>query len=447
MNLIFFTKKLNPRIEYIVKHLFIEVLDYSIEFTIDYNHFVASDKIRIQYGSFQGVKPPSFLIPRHDFMSETDIRSQDITFATDHQFPSFFTINNPEADLPFDFLSMAFYLLTRYEEYLPFEADKHGRFTANQSQAFKYNFLQQPLVDQWLIFINDQLKERFQFTPVKSKTYSYIPTIDIDFGWAYLHKDSWRSFGAAMRDLLKGQFGNFSSRFAVLRGRQADPYFKFDFLNELHQANGLKAVYFFLFGAHGTYDKNTAPEHPAMHQLVRKIAKENRIGFHPSYASNSDVNQLGKETNDLTSISGQTINISRQHFLKLSFPETYRGLLSVGIRSDYTMGYAEELGFRASTCHPFLWYDLENEEETKLTVYPFQVMDVTLKNYLGLSPEEASESCEKIIEEVRAVNGTLISIWHNSSFSSLMGWDGWQLMYESFVVSASEKSGKENKAL
>lgn len=439
MNLIFYTKKLNPRIEYIVKHLFSKVLAYSIEFTCDYKHFAASDKIRIHYGNSQNAKVKSFIIPLHDFILENDIRPQKINFSSADQLPTLFGIDNTGADLSFDFLSMAFYLLSRYEEYLPFDPDNHGRFTARQSQAFKYGFLEQPLVDQWLMYINGQLVNRFQFTPVKSKAYAFIPTIDIDFGWAYLHKKPWRTFGGAMKDLLKGQFGDFSTRLTVLNKSEPDPYFKFDFLDHLHEKHELKAIYFFLFGAYGTYDKNTAPEHPAMQELVHRLCAKSQIGIHPSYASNTDANQLEKEIKDLRSISGQPIKTSRQHFLKLSFPDTYQRLLALGINADYTMGYAESLGFRASTSHPFQWYDLENEKETALIVFPFQIMDVTLKNYLGLSPSAALESCQRIIDEVQAVDGTLISIWHNSSFSSLMGWDGWQSMYTSFAAAASEK--------
>jgi len=432
MNLIFYTEKLNPRIEYIVKHLFTRVLSYTVEFTSDQNYFIASDKVCIQYGS-QRINTASFFIPIHRFILENDIRPQDITFSNIDPLPTLFPVSQLEADLSFDFLSMAFYLLSRYEEYLPFEDDEHGRFAASQSQAFKHNFLYQPLVDQWLMLINEQLSERFQFTRIKSNVYAYIPTIDVDFGWAYLYKGSWRTLGAALKDLVKGQFGNLATRLAVLRGKQADPYFTFDYLNRLHKASASEACYFFLFGEYGPYDKNTSPEHPAMQQLVQKVALGNNIGIHPSYASNLDVNLLAKEKNKLATVSGQTINISRQHFLKLSLPDTYRHLLSVGIQADYSMGYAEALGFRASTCHPYSWYDLEREQETELTIFPFQIMDVTLKNYLGLSPKTAIEPCQKMIEEVRAVNGTLISIWHNSSFSPLMGWDGWQAMYESFV--------------
>jgi hypothetical protein len=44
-------------------------------------------------------------------------------------------------DLPFDPLAATFYLVSRYEEYLPFIPDEHGRFPAKQSFAFSNGFL------------------------------------------------------------------------------------------------------------------------------------------------------------------------------------------------------------------------------------------------------------------------------------------------------------------
>ena len=70
---------------------------------------------------------------------------------------------------------------------------------------------------------------------------------------------------------------------------------------------------------------------------------------------------------------------SRQHFLAFELPTTYLKLIQSGILEDYSMGYASHLGFRAGICSPFRFYNLLEEKETDLVVYPFQVMDVTLQ--------------------------------------------------------------------
>ncbi|MFT4758694.1 MAG: hypothetical protein ACI9LN_000656, partial [Saprospiraceae bacterium] len=127
---------------------------------------------------------------------------------------------------------------------------------------------------------------------------------------------------------------------------------------------------------------------------------------------------------------------SRQHFLKLSLPKTYQNLLKTGITDDYTMGYATEIGFRASIAQPFLWYDLKSEKTTNLRIHPFQIMDVTLQQYLKLSPNEAIDRAIKIIESTKAIGGTFVSLWHNSSFSNEKKWRGWKRVYERILEAA-----------
>ena len=106
-------------------------------------------------------------------------------------------------DLPFDLFAASFYLISRYEEYLPFNADQHGRFEANQSLAFKNGFLYDPIVDQWVCTLADMLHQKFHDFKPCEREFKFIPTIDIDNAYAYLYKGTVRTIGAAMRDLFK----------------------------------------------------------------------------------------------------------------------------------------------------------------------------------------------------------------------------------------------------
>ena len=94
------------------------------------------------------------------------------------------------------------------------------------------------------------------------------------------------------------------------------------------------------------------------------------------------------------------------------------------------VGFADQIGFRAGTCTPYYFYDLENEAKTDLLVIPFQVMDGTLLHYLKLSPEKAFAEIEKIMQEVKEVGGTFVSIWHNETVSDLGEWKGYREVFE-----------------
>jgi hypothetical protein len=147
------------------------------------------------------------------------------------------------------------------------------------------------------------------------------------------------------------------------------------------------------------------------------------VGLHPSYGSNTKTNQLQKEYNDLKNLISYPLKRSRQHFLKVSFPETYSNLIQIGIEKEYSMGYAEATGFRASTARHFLWYNLALERTEQLRIYPFQLMDVTLFNYLKQSSQQALNDFEHIKKQIETYGGNLITIWHNSSFDEKEGWN------------------------
>jgi len=142
---------------------------------------------------------------------------------------------------------------------------------------------------------------------------------------------------------------------------------------------------------------------------------------------------LKKEIKNLSSIVNFNIVESRQHFLKLEFPQTYRNLINNNISSDYTMGYASEVGFRAGISRPFYFFDIDADVETKLRIHPFCIMDSTLKNYKNYNPEEAIENILPVINSVKLVKGNLITVWHNESFGGYAVWKGWETIYENLL--------------
>ena len=101
------------------------------------------------------------------------------------------------------------------------------------------------------------------------------------------------------------------------------------------------------------------------------------------------------------------------------------------------MGYAETIGFRAGTAHAFRWFDLSANEVTVLELHPFCVMDVTLKNYMNLPPQQAIDTIQMLINKVKEVNGTFAAIWHNETISDWGEWEGWRTVYEQSLPAIS----------
>lgn len=436
----------SPRLHFATNFLLGQILGFTVVNAMDSNEAESEEVLTIHYGNKRPLIAKCF-IPAHPFLEKKNKALPNITVQHSNGLPAFFyTPSIKDSDLPFDIFAMSFYLLSRFEEYnTAVSKDDHQRFPASASLAFKEGFLDQPLVDQWAWRLFDLLKSKFPNCPERKPTYEFLPTIDVDFAWAYLHKGWGRSTASFFKSLLTLNWKSLSRQLKVLVAGQKDPYDTFDFLLDEYGKHNVRALFFMLLGDYGAYDKNNPPEQVPMKQLMKRLAKNAGIGIHPSYNSNNDFSILKKEKERLEKTIGEPVTMSRQHFLKINLPKTYKELITAGIEKDFSMGYAATIGFRASTAYPFFWYDLENERTTNLEIIPFSVMDVTLKNYMGLKPEEALATCAKIINQTRETGGLFCLLWHNSSFSAEMGFEDWGGVYEKIVALAKRKLGGEGK--
>jgi hypothetical protein len=371
-------------------------------------------------------------------MFKTGIEKQDTEYF--RKEGQSFLYPAPEGfDLPFDLFSACFFLLSRYEEYLPFQTDQYGRFEADQSLAYRSGFLEEPVIDQWLLLFKKILLKKFPglfFPPLRSE---FISTFDIDNPWAFLNKALTRNVAGSLKALLKGHIPDVRQRLSVLRGMRQDPFDNYEYILGIEKKYRFTSKFFFLFGDYDRLDSNYTLNSPQFKNLVQRIGRDHPVGIHPSLRSNDHAGLLPAEYKRYSGILGKLPEISRQHFLILRFPETYRRLIEMGIKEDYSMGYASYPGFRAGTCSAFNLYDLASENETDLILNPFAVMDVTLRQYLLLTPNEALDRIKSLMLQVKHVEGTFLSLWHNESLSGEGVWKGWREVFEGMVEEVGSK--------
>ena len=118
--------------------------------------------------------------------------------------------------------------------------------------------------------------------------------------------------------------------------------------------------------------------------------------------------------------------------MRIKFPETYRAFIEAGITDDYTMIYASQSGFRTGLCTPYKWFDLQKNLATDLTIHPSAVMEGTLRDYNKLSPAQAIDCINELLNEVKNQGGEFISIWHNDSFVKEQ--QEWMDVYKQIVL-------------
>lgn len=425
-----YTHTITPRVRYIFKHIFSRILQVEIDFTSKVEAFVAHNGPKMSYTKVPLGK--EFFIRSHDLLFDQGVSDLEINIQKWDDVLCFFN-SGSKSSIPFDIFAASFFLISRYEEYLPHVRDQHERFNPEQSVAFKYRFLEKPLVDVWAMKLKEVLKEKFPTYDFPERTFNYISTIDVDNAFAYKYKSFVRSVGGFVNDFFRFKLRSFWDRLMVLIRIRKDPYNMFDRILELSQLHSIKTIFFFLIADYTTFDTNVSPAKSQFRLLIKHISDYALVGLHPSYFTMKNAQTMKKEKLRLENITNIQTTRSRQHFLRFSLPETYQNLIDLEIEEDYSMGYASHVGFRASTCTPFYFYDLDFEIQTPLKIYPFALMDTTLNDYMGLTPKQSLGKIKDLYEEVKNVQGTLITLFHNESISGYMRWRGWQRVYQTML--------------
>ncbi len=299
-----------------------------------------------------------------------------------------------------DLIYNTFFFISRAEEVINKQRDEHGRFAAAYSVLGEHNRLMVPTLDEYARLV---MKAVGQPLPPSGFSHIYL-THDIDTIAHYRH----------LRGALGGLWrGEWRQVLRSWRDIEYDPAYTFPWLVEQDSRVPLAEKIYFVKHSFGKgYDYPQYNHHsPDAHRL-RKFLEWNKvtIGWHSSYYGVGSIEQRSKRRDELS--------VHRSHYLNCSI-ENMRKLVALGITDDYTMGFADQAGFRLQTSRAVLWIDPERMQLTELVLHPLIIMDVTLssKNYMALDQVEATYVCQQLIDKVRLHNGDLCLLWHNTSIN------------------------------
>ncbi len=426
----------NTRVGYIFELIFKDILGIAYMLVTSREAYIQYQGPKINYSSER--MPGGIFIAACSLLYESRVMQRELTVKQWNGLPIFFHTHNT-SDLPFDPFAASFFLVSRYEEYLPCRYDKHGRYLAKQSIAYKNNFIKRPVVDLWALEVKKLLQENYPAIECKENKFQYITTIDVDLPYSHINKSFTRTVASFVKLFFNGKFRSIGSRIKILLGMKKDPFDNYDFIEENQKRFKFPLLYFFLMSKSGKYDNNVSRKNKNFHRLVRSLFKNHIIGIHLSYSSFKTFKRKQAEVSRLERIIKTRILHNRFHFLKFQLPGSYQELIKLGIKHDYTMGYAETHGFRAGTCTPFFFYDLSLEKKTALLVHPFAYMDANFFDYQKMQTGQALEEIKHLIDEAYSVGGRCYSLWHNHVFSDILMWKGWKDVFIQTVKYAMQK--------
>jgi hypothetical protein len=398
-------------LQYVVSELFERRLGYQVQWVFEENN-PSENGIATGYGSENGFFPSSGileesgqrqyrLIPHEDYRQAVLIDGNG---------------NKTKGDLP----GMAFWLLSRYEEY-DAKTDEHGRFPEEALAIVQAGLEEIPLIEKWLWQWKQNLPEN-SGKPWRKEDNQPVWTFDLDNPTAFRYKGWMRNLGGMARDLRKGDFSRIRERIEVLGSLRPDPFDNLSGLTHATEHLPHPSPFFIWIGDYGPNDKGLSPQHPFFRERIKELARHHPLGLHPSYASFQNPDQLRLEKERLENLIGKPISINRFHFLRYRLPQSFRQLLEAGFLEDWSMGFSNRYGFRAGTGNSFHWYDLENERASSLLLVPFLAMDSMAYHKRG----ETAQAFRKKISGLMSVPDTISYSAKVVLHNEFPTWENWE---------------------
>lgn len=409
--LLIHARKVTPRISYIFKHICLRILGLDISFTTALEDFISYPGAKISYG--KKALGNELFFQSSGLLEQQGIESIDITVKKWEETYCFFSVS-PNSGLPFDVFSASFYMLSRYEEYLPHVKDDIGRFMATESLAYQNGFLHQPVVDIWSYKFKSKLQSAFPELEFRKQDTKVHAVVEASRPNAYRQKGFFRTLIGYMDDLFHGKFKNLVARTQVLVGLKRDPLDTFKWIINTARHSNFRLSTFFLLGEAQNFEESLNTQGHNFKLLLKYVSDYKEVGLIFSYSALSDHDKLKKEKREMEHITNRDLVSSLNAGFLVNLPEIYRHLVELEVRNDFTMVFRETEGFRAGTCTPFLFYDLDYEIKTPLMLHPAAMTTFAFEKKYSTDVEKVVNN---YLAEVERVNGTFLMIFSNKNFS------------------------------
>lgn len=341
-------------------------------------------------------------------------------------------INEKSAYIFLDIFGSIFFMLSRYEEVIIEERDEHGRFIAANSIAFKENFLQRPIVNEYIEVLWEVMFLLWPTLKRKKNKPQDIVSCDVDHPIDYVGYSLTRTIRRVGARLIRDRspklavldFFNFLFKI-LFDSHYFDQYMKSIFwIIDVNDSLKNKVSFYFIPIQTDAKkdDKNDIRQDNIVSIIERILLAGHNIGIHPGYNTfkcrktfNASVNAFNEALSKFTFESKKFGG--RQHYLRFDVTKTPIIWAENDLLYDSSLGYAEAPGYRAGVCLPYIMYDLIERKRLNILQLPLIAMEASVisQKYLGLG---YSDSALKKFIKLRTIshkmNGTFTLLWHNS---------------------------------
>ena len=365
-------------------------------------------------------------------------RQIPIIYGDNPHDPNFFIHNESKIYLGLDLFGSAFFMLTRYEEVVKIERDRDDRFPATASLAYQENFLDRPIINEYLEILWDCLQSLWPELKRRSRQFQLYLSHDVDRPFMYAF--------TGISSLIKRCGGDIFRRYSLIKATQsisawmqvkrgnsvADPCNTFDLIMDISEQHNLKSAFYFITAHSGdAIDGDYTMNHPLIRSLLVKIHdRGHEIGLHPSYNTYKDAAQTKKEFEILKQVCDelgihQAIWGGRQHYLRWENPTTFQNWEDAGLNYDSSLSFADLAGFRSGICYEYSTFNIKTRQTLKLKERPLIMMECTIlaTEFMNLPIDDDAtfQRMAKYKQTCQLFQGDFRLLWHNSNLLDPQG--------------------------
>ncbi len=315
--------------------------------------------------------------------------------------------------------------------------DEHGRFPPEESLLVRRGLIDMPVADRLGRSIGTmlwRLANRRERLP--DPEWFLCATLDIDSAGMYRGRALARNLRTVWR-MAPGSLPKAAGQAAMVHaGLMEDPHLRLRELAEALEGMDVPATFFCQTHRRHRLDSYRLSCSSRLVRYLRRILKNgyHHVGLHGSYATR-DLGRgfLGSQWRQLRRLLGPGIEpVHRAHYLREP-----AGAPGQEITVDSTLGYGAREGFRRGTAMPFRLKEAEGRRGRPrvLLEAPPTLMDSTLAQFRGMTPEQAWETGRALMLRVRDSGGLFVPIWHPHNMEPLL-WPGWGEVFLDLVTEA-----------
>lgn len=332
------------------------------------------------------------------------------------------------ADLP----ASTLFCLCRVEETQESERDAHSRFTAAMSVARRDDFLYRPVVDEWGLALAQALEALLPGWSQKQRPLRAKISHDVDevgrcnLIWPqhlngdarHLGRFAWMLLPFDVRHAIRLGIGHqnpmpgIAHLCSVMAPSEPGCIQLLESVIRAELRHGLEPAVYWKATAVGPFDSGYDPRDKRVRTVIRQLEEQGiENGFHAGYRAFDSLPEMQSELETLREVIGDREIGGRMHYLRW-VPETWLDWERCGLAYDSSVGYANDVGFRAGTCLPYRPWLLSRNREARLLEVPLIAMDVSLVERMQVRGEAQLRLVRELINKCAAVGGVFTFLCH-----------------------------------